>query len=407
MPDIDEYGRSINGLETFYSFTLSPEESKIYFERLAALQLEVFGEERLAQDKDNLPSPQEIDSLIWEIERFCTAPGSRSIHGASHRMLQKEGEEGRFSWVEVHWNPAGVVGGFGANTEWDGAIGSIFNFKYQSQWLKPEGFRVPRPFHIQEGLFIDRQTGHPMIKKSIWTDGRNNHGKTATKPATSDEVKQALSLIQTLSNHQLNDGHDNQEKSTKQPVYLEIGYGLDPMAILSRRKFHDRMYVGIDKAIGDYENLIAEYPDAVKIQTQSFLRETSARKQGEHIFFIMGSGENLPLPNDSVHEIFMSNVVNAELNPEAASGILHEARRVIEKGPAYPGTLVLKVNWNRSDWTIDKMVSFLGENGFLVFRSVRGSDVEYERMESQYGTAVQVPAPRGYYLLAHPKSNFT
>lgn len=74
---------------------------------------------------------------------------------------------------------------------------------------------------------------------------------------------------------------------------------------------------------------------------------------------------------------------------------LAEASRVIED----TGNVVVRVNWHADIWPHDKMLDLV-RNYLYVSRTVDASDPEYQRLEAQYGTPSEVPAPDGYYLIA-------
>ncbi len=386
---------SINGLETWtQTFQLTPEQVEWRRQQIQAKRVAVFGADRLAQDVDNLPTPEAIDQLTWQIERFCTGPGSHNGRGGiRYRSFQKDCQKDKDPSVNVHWNPAGTVGGFGADIEWDGAIGAIETFSYTRKWRRPKGSFVSLPFIVEEGLFVDRKTGQPMIRRSIWSPRWYNDNMYASKPANADEVRQVSELLSRHS-YEANSGLETE----KLPIYLEIGYGLDPEGLLSRRSFDNKTYIGIDKAIGSYGSEPEAYPEAVREQTEEFEDEKEVEKPGQHINFVLGEGEHLPLQERSVHEVFMANVLNADVPYNVKGDILKEVRRVLEDR----GNLVVRVNWNQGLWPVSTLVELLRKSGFDVDRSVLSSDVEYARMDAQYGKPVRISAPDGYYLMAQP-----
>jgi SAM-dependent methyltransferase len=392
MSTSDQQEESINGLELIHTYTLSHEERAAFLKAEAENRLKVFGAERLAEVEGNLPDSEAVDGLTWKIEELCMAPQAHKWHGVYTRSLESPDSKQN---LEFTWNPAGIVGGFDGGGQWDRAVASIGNLKYEHQLLKING-RSPHRYTVTEGLFIDRDSGMPMIARVMWSESRRGYHYAASKPATAHEVRKVTNILQRLSGHESGEN----EAEAQLPIHLEIGYGLDPGAILTKRSFKNKMYVGVDRAVGDYQNSIGTYPEAVRMQSKWFANLTKAEKAGQQIHFMLGDGMHLPFPDHSIREVFMSNVLNADVDEETRTALIKEAHRVLEKD----GNIIVRINWNRGEWQLRKMVDTINENDFHVFRSVRSSDPEYPRMEAQYGTPKQVAAPDGYYLIAEPST---
>ncbi|HSX44309.1 MAG TPA: class I SAM-dependent methyltransferase [Candidatus Saccharimonadales bacterium] len=391
MPEqLDE--ENLNGLSPFYTYTLTEEERDYYLQSESANTLKVFGAERLEESKNNPPSQESVDALIWKIEELSNGPNASRHYSVSSSTLTGDNTESTPRPLEVTWNPAGVVGGFDGGGVWDRATASVDNLKYEQQRLKIDS-HLPRLYTVWEGLYIDRDTGLAMIMRGISTSHRHY---SASKPATADEVDEVFSRLTQIAQHDA----DNGETKPHLPIYLEVGYGLDPGGVLTKRTFKDKMYIGIDRAVGDYENPVATYPDAVRSESLRFVDYIEKEKSGQNIYFMLGDGQHLPFQDHSVREVFMSNILNADVDDATRNDMLNEARRVLEKD----GNVIVRVNWNREEWKLRKMADAINDQGFFVFRSVRSIDPEYRSMEAQYGTPNQVAAPEGYYLIATPSN---
>lgn len=375
----------LNGVREIESFTFAPtaEEQEFMRRQEAAHRLVVFGAARLAMDENNTPRAGAVEDLTWQIEELCSGPDARRFKGVYHRRFMDSDGRPRLSDVELTWNPAGTMGGFGVNREWDGAWASISRLKEEKVATLP----LPGGLRATEGLFIDRESGLAMVRRGLWAPNGSRGVHAATKHANATEVQEAADLL----NRHIEEG--GSKEAAELPTYLEIGYGLDPAAVLGRRRFEDKSYVGVDPGAGNYGGHVDDYSEAVLQQTA----ESSDTRAGQHISFVLGDGEHLPVRTHSVREVFMSNVLNAPIAAEAKTGMLREAHRVLEKA----GNLVIRANWHVEDWPLDAMVRLVRDNGFYAFRSVDTDDVEYGRLEQQYGTPQSVPTPNtGYYLIA-------
>ncbi|MEK7152750.1 MAG: methyltransferase domain-containing protein, partial [Patescibacteria group bacterium] len=143
------------------------------------------------------------------------------------------------------------------------------------------------------------------------------------------------------------------------------------------------------------ENGSGDYPAAVRSQMSQFAEQAARERRGQYISFLMGDGGRLPFPDRSVGEIFMSNLLNANIGDKARHTILTEAQRVIED----EGNVVIRANWHTDVWPHDKMIDLVS-NYLDVPRSVEADDREYQRLDAQYGAPSEVAAPDGYYLIA-------
>jgi hypothetical protein len=235
-----------------------------------------------------------------------------------------------------------------------------------------------------------------MVLRSMWPSRGHAGRRSAAKPASASELSVASALLDGYVQLDANSG--GAETARREPIYLEVGYGLDPMALRGQRAFNSKKYIGIDSATGNYENPLGAYPDAVRQASAQFADSVASERAGQHILFAASDADRLPLPTNSVREIFMSNVLNAPLESGARSDILREAGRVIEAR----GNLIVRVNWHQESWPAPTMAEYLKQGGFQIVRSVAATDTEYARLDSQYGVPTQIPAPEGYYLVAEP-----
>ena len=111
-----------------------------------------------------------------------------------------------------------------------------------------------------------------------------------------------------------------EEPATK--VFVEVGTNQLPVTFMAKREFKDNeLYVGIDT-------------DAEMVR---FARHATG--EGQNATFIEARGEELPLKNESVGEIFFGNVFGAPRIPDHKKvKFLDEAERVLKPD----GLLVIK-----------------------------------------------------------------
>jgi len=112
----------------------------------------------------------------------------------------------------------------------------------------------------------------------------------------------------------------------------------------------------------------------------------------------LGEGNKLPLRDRTVREVFMANVLNTSFIDDATKiAILAEINRVLEDG----GRLVTQVNWHQSGWPVGKTKQLLKDNDFQVLKIIKATtDIEYQRLEEEYGVQENARAPKGYYVIA-------
>ncbi|HEY2004264.1 MAG TPA: methyltransferase domain-containing protein [Candidatus Saccharimonadia bacterium] len=161
-------------------------------------------------------------------------------------------------------------------------------------------------------------------------------------------------------------------------VYLEYGPGLTPSAPREANPFTgNRHYIGID--IGSDSSTIdgRNYGEAASDALPVFQRRVNeavqrrtvmefikrAPKPGkENIQFMRGNARTLPLPDQSVDEIYMSNVLTAPQSPDEQLQLLAEAIRVLKPN----GEIVVKCNWDRDLWPPETVEELLRSAGLRI-----------------------------------------
>lgn len=381
----------INGLQRIETHA-PPEADEALSRHFTEIQLAFFGAGRLLEAEQNPPSSEAVEKFLWRVEEVCTGDGSGHFAGISARVIQYA-KQRRSHDLGACWNPAGTVGGFDADVEWEGSMASLGYVEAGRVWMKPYGGVVPRPYAVAEGIFFDAQRS-PRIRRVLRPLIHREAYRMSSKLASATDVEGFTALLDPVTDNSLEPL--SRRQPTSLPIHLEVGYGLDPTALLGKASYLSKIGVQLDRAVGTYENSIGDYPDAVRLQTQHFAEQALKEKPGENILFVIGDGGQLPLPDNSVRQVFLSNVLNAPLEDEVREATLQDAGRVLP----HEGSLVVRVNWHEDEWPHDKMVRKLASAGFTVARSVFHTSTEYHNLELQYGTPSEVPAPAGYYLIA-------
>jgi hypothetical protein len=372
-----------------YEQRTAPDVMEDVFARmLVAERTKLFGVERMADSERNPPSPDSVEALSFTVERLCASSLARVYHGVPHRILSLDGHE---LPVELSWNPTGITGGFGGSGPSDRSIASASNL-----WQSRSRVLLPRPGVQQEteGIYVDADTGLAVVTREVYVTptlgAYSDVSSHATKPASQGEVVAAVNILAACM---------AQESVTGPlPVHVEVGYGTDPTAVRGIRTFRDRLYVGIDSAIGKYGSFRESYPNAVRTEATQFTRAAQVERPDEHIVFVIGAGDCLPVGSITVREVIMANVLNADIELGTKQAILQEALRIMDKD----GYLVVKVNWHCDEWPPSAMAQLAADNGFIVRSITQHGSHQYDVLERTYGKPQLVEAPDGYYLVAEP-----
>src|SRR5262249_3497939 len=159
-------------------------------------------------------------------------------------------------------------------------------------WHKPDGIIMPRPYYATESIYVDRKTDRAMVLRSMWPNNNwpikgRGHSITSTKPATVEELDRAMDLLEPyIESDRLDVGLGG---TCQIPKFLEVGYGLDPSAIRGGRVYAAKIGLGIDRAVGHYENKLGQlYAKAVLSKTVEYQRFVASEREGKLIKFMIG-----------------------------------------------------------------------------------------------------------------------
>lgn len=214
------------------------------------------------------------------------------------------------------------------------------------------------------------------------------------------------------------DGEKSGEAQAERPkVMLEIGIGTYPLLpqptmLIQQQDGHvpqhfpagERMYIGIDKpsfsgstfeAAGEDDDWSLEEASG---EERDIAIEALSRSQqllrglrpGEAINTMAADGEHLPLGNETVDEVFMSDVLGAQLSPESMINLTGEVARVLRSG----GILIVRETITPEAVPIDGMEPLFNHFGLQVTEHIQGLDNErYRELQDRYGVSVNELAP--------------
>jgi len=232
---------------------------------------------------------------------------------------------------------------------------------------------------------MDEESGNPTVSE-VLDPGWGRQYISRQRPATYDDL--------ALVSLKLAELRSREKDRTDLPIYAEVGYGLDPSAILGNRSFRNKRYIGVETAVGQYGDTDS-YPDAVRRKTAMLRSEIGRLRPDEHIEFCLTDGK-LPFDDDSVREVYAANVLNAPGDIEDKLDLLREIRRVLEPD----GAVIARVNWEQDAWPSVKTSELLTDSGFVVWQCLDYRACAYSRLDEQYGLQQEVAAPPGYYVIA-------
>ncbi|MDB5165137.1 MAG: hypothetical protein JWM00_27 [Candidatus Saccharibacteria bacterium] len=351
----------------------------------------LFGVNPYKYDQANPAVPESVDELIHAIEDICTGSGS-TASSSIYRFTSGQRDNGDPKF-EVMLNEGNF--GWGLDTGLlDVTQAKVTNIHYEEHF--GVGFKEPfGKYLIEDTFFIDPRTNVPSVHRRMapLRPGRRYY-KSAIKPANALDVAAALDIVKQAKT--------GREIEGELPTYVEIGFGMDSAAMLGDRKFDSKQYVGVDAVLGQYALESGQpYTQALHAETEMLTARVEDERPGEHIKFSVAEGEHLDMPDESVREVFMSNVLNApDISIADKRKLLAETSRILEKG----GRLVVRVNWHQDDWSPMMMREFLEDNGAFIVKETHPGQSSHILLERQYGTQKTVQAPEGYYLVCMLRS---
>jgi hypothetical protein len=328
--------------------------------------------------------------LIGAIESVCTGSGSRASY-SRHFFTVGEDREGSAK-SEIMLNEGNF--GWGLDTGLlDITLASVTNIRTEEHF----GLGLREPFGkytVEDTFFIDPRTNIPSVYRRMVPQHRSYNFRGAIKPANALDIAAALEVVKKALSPI--------ETGAQLPTYVEIGFGMDSAAILGDRKFDTKQYMGIESIVGHYAlEGNKPYTSTLLQETELLHNRVEDERPGEHIRFAVADGEHIDMPDNSVREVFMSNILNApDITLDNKRKLVAESSRVLEKG----GRLVVRVNWHQDDWSPRMMRAFLEDNGAFIVKETHPGQLSHALLEKQYGTQKTVPAPKGYYLVCMLKS---
>lgn len=191
----------------------------------------------------------------------------------------------------------------------------------------------------------------------------------------------------------------------KQPqILLEIGPGISPVVLNGDRTFQeDQIYIGIDIAEGHYfPKEEVYYGDRVRQFLPNYQGRVNLERPNERIQFLYADGSNIPLPDSSVSEVYLANIMTSPIPSSKKSMLLQEVVRVLDN----EGKLIIKVNWGGDFWLWPEeegeLHAMAKAHGFIIEDSIDSLDNQpkYDELERRFGQTVGAEGKRGYFVIA-------
>jgi len=161
-----------------------------------------------------------------------------------------------------------------------------------------------------------------------------------------------------------------EEEEQKKHIFLEIGPDLSPVPMVGKRKFDgNNYYVGIDI-------------NADSVESDKKRAESHGMK---NVSFAQGDGRKMPFADETVDEVFLSNVFGSPkvANDEKTINLLfNEISRVCQKN----GILIIKETNTPEAMHYDKIKEIAEQYGFTVEQMVRKGDENWDEMIELYST---------------------
>jgi len=159
---------------------------------------------------------------------------------------------------------------------------------------------------------------------------------------------------------------EHEQEQHGQRIYLEVGPWHTPTAATSTREYSgDNVYIGMELNQGDYHD-----PDMFDMQRQY----VGDRLESENIILTQGDGRNTVLPEGTVHEVYMGNVLPA-VEEEDIEKLLTEAHRIMDG----TGPLIIDAGDTSEEYFVEDVQDVLATTGFNVTEVLREDGEDPER----------------------------
>jgi SAM-dependent methyltransferase len=155
-------------------------------------------------------------------------------------------------------------------------------------------------------------------------------------------------------------------------IFLDVGAADIPAFDEGRVFAGNDVYIGIDAGYEEdapRHGIESGYDSAHnRLETWSHFSKVLPRFKEQNIYFVGGKGQELPLRDNSIHEVMLGNVLGAPISPHAVWGILNELHRVLDDS----GELV--ISENNTPFPSELLEPFLLSAGFRISSLVKQAD---------------------------------